>query len=240
MRHHLSRRQSLSLGVFGALGVFAAWSCGGDESSPTGGTGGTGGSGTGGGDTGGSAGSGGATGGTGGATGGTGGATGGTGGATGGTGGAGGTTGGAGGTTGGASGSGGSTGGASGSGGAGGGQDAGTAKDSGSNTGCGMAVVALVSQNHTTGPHVLTIPPEDVTAGADKIYNARGQSSHDHFVQLTAADFATLKAGGTVIKKSCNSTDHEFVLSCAPPSRTPTAPTCTDECGLTMTTLCPS
>jgi hypothetical protein len=102
-----------------------------------------------------------------------------------------------------------------------------------------MAVVALVSQNHAT-PHVLTIPPDDVTAGLEKIYNARGQATHDHFVQITATDFATLKAGGTVIKKSCNNTDHEFILSCAPPSRQPVAPTCSDECGGTMTTLCTS
>jgi hypothetical protein len=102
-----------------------------------------------------------------------------------------------------------------------------------------MAVVALISMNHPT-PHVLTIPPEDVTAAVDKVYNARGQANHDHFVQLTATDFATLKGGGTVIKKSCNSNDHEFVLSCAPPSRQPAVPACTDECGATMTTPCPS
>jgi hypothetical protein len=79
----------------------------------------------------------------------------------------------------------------------------------------------------------------DIMAGAEKIYNARGTATHDHFVQVTSADFTALKSGGTVIKRSCNGGDHEYVLTCATPTRQPTAPTCSDECGLTMTTLCP-
>ncbi|MET0594925.1 MAG: hypothetical protein ABW133_19655 [Polyangiaceae bacterium] len=242
MKRVLSRRQSLSLGFFG-LGALAAWSCGGEASSPagaggsagaSGGSGGSAGSGGASGGTGGASGSGGSTGGAGGATGGSGGATGGAGGATGGsggaTGGSGGATGGAGGATGGASGSGGA-------GGSGGGKDAGAGD--GGNAGCGMQLVALISMNHG---HALTVPTADVTAGVDKIYNARGTASHDHFVQVTAMDFMTLKAGGTVIKRSCNGGDHEYVISCVTPSRQPAAPTCNgtaDECGLTMGMLCP-
>ena len=157
--------------------------------------------------------------------------------------GSGGTTGGAGGATGGSGGATGGSGGASGSGGGGTGGSGGGSKDAGggdgSNTGCGMAVAALISMNHG---HALSIPPADVAAGAEKIYNAKGTASHDHFVQVTAMDFATLKAGGTVIKRSCNGGDHEYVLSCAPPSRQPAAPTCNgtaDECGLTVGMLCP-
>jgi hypothetical protein len=99
-----------------------------------------------------------------------------------------------------------------------------------------MAVVALISMNHG---HALSVAPADIVAGVEMIYSVMGTATHTHYVQITAADFATLKAGGTVIKKSCNSSDHEFVLSCAPPSRQPGAPTCTDECGAMMTNPCP-
>jgi hypothetical protein len=263
MRRQLSRRHSLSLGIFGGFGFLAASSCSG-EVSPTGSEGGAagaggatgnpdGGSGAGGGGgstggSGGSSGSGGSTGGSGGATGGSGGSggatggSGGTGGATGGSGGTGGATGGAsgsGGATGGSGGSAGSTGGAAGSGGAsgsGGGKDAGPGGDGSS--GCAAAIVANISMNHG---HALSIPAADVTAGVDKIYNARGTSAHDHFVQVTAADFMMLRSGATVIKKSCNGGDHEYALSCGTPTRQPGAPTCStsDECGLTMGMLCP-
>jgi len=99
-----------------------------------------------------------------------------------------------------------------------------------------MAVMALISMNHG---HALSVPPADVMAGVEKIYNTRGTASHDHFVRVTAEDFAMLKAGGTVIKRSCSGTDHEYVLSCTTPSRQPAAPTCSDECGGTMTNICP-
>ncbi|HMI89090.1 MAG TPA: hypothetical protein VK550_33660, partial [Polyangiaceae bacterium] len=170
------------------------------------------------------------------------GGSGGTGGATGGSGGTGGATGGSGGS-GGASGSGGSAGsgaagkgGSAGSGGAGGAKDAGPGGDSGGG-GCSMAMItALISGNHG---HTLAIPMADITAGVDKTYNARGTATHDHFVQLTATDFAALKTGGSIIKKSCNGTDHEFVISCGAPSRQPATPTCSDECGLMMGMVCP-
>jgi hypothetical protein len=99
-----------------------------------------------------------------------------------------------------------------------------------------MAVVAIISMNHN---HALSIPMADITAGVDKTYGAMGTATHNHFVQLTAADFAMLKAGGTVTKKSCNGGDHEYVFSCGTPSRQPAMPTCTDECGLMMGTICP-
>ena len=99
-----------------------------------------------------------------------------------------------------------------------------------------MAVVALISMNHG---HTLSVPPADVMAGVEKFYNARGTATHDHWVRVTADDFAMLKAGGTVTKRSCNSGDHEYVLSCAPPSRQPGAPTCSDECGAMMGNVCP-
>ena len=207
MKRDLSRRHTLSLGIFGTLGLLA--SCGGESSTTAGGTAGSGSDASGG-----SAGSGGSTGGSGGGAGATGGS------------------GGSGGATGGSGGSGGSTGGSSGSGGTGG---TGGSKDGGA--GCGMAVVALISGNHG---HALSVPPADVEAGAEKVYNTRGTANHDHYVRVTAQDFAALKTGGTVIKRSCNGGDHEYVLSCGTPSRQPAAPVCNeDECGLTMPTICP-
>lgn len=69
-----------------------------------------------------------------------------------------------------------------------------------------------MSQNHG---HTLTIPLADIMAGEEKDYVTGGTTSHCHIVTLTAADFATLRAGGEVRVVSCNNTDHEYALSCA-------------------------
>ena len=58
------------------------------------------------------------------------------------------------------------------------------------------------------------IPLADITAGAQKCYNAMGTAGHPHYVTLSAADFVTLRNGGNVTKYSCNGGDHQFVLSC--------------------------
>jgi hypothetical protein len=154
-------------------------------------------------------------------------------------------------STGGTSGSGGSagTGGTSGSGGGAGTGGSGgggspDARSGGAQEGgaaCAMVTVS-VSMNHTNGAHSLTIPSADVVAGALKVYNVRGMANHDHFIEVTAADFTTLKAGQTVTKFSCNGADHQFVLSCGTPPMG-VAPACGDAaamnmCGLTETTLC--
>ncbi|MET0592446.1 MAG: hypothetical protein ABW133_07095 [Polyangiaceae bacterium] len=101
---------------------------------------------------------------------------------------------------------------------------------------CSMTIIAVVSTNHG---HSLQIPPADVATGIEKIYNARGAATHDHFVLFTPADFQTLRAGGTVFKRSCNAGDHEFALACVALSRQPGAPMCSDECGLTEQAVCP-
>jgi hypothetical protein len=73
-------------------------------------------------------------------------------------------------------------------------------------------VTAAISANHG---HALSIPMADITAGAQKCYSAQGTADHAHYVTVTAADFAMLAGGGTVIKFSCNGGDHQYVLSCA-------------------------
>ncbi len=127
------------------------------------------------------------TGGTGGATGGSGGATGGTGGATGGSGGA---TGGSGGATGG---SGGATGGAGGA--------------------PPMGCAETIGTNHG---HTLEVTQDDVTAGVDKTYDIQGSSMHAHMVTITAADFANLAGGGTVMVTSTTGAahTHQITVTC--------------------------
>ena len=52
-------------------------------------------------------------------------------------------------------------------------------------------------------------------------------------VTLTADDFATLRAGGTVVKFSCNGGDHEYVLNCSGGAEQPGDPAkqCADDPG---------
>lgn len=130
------------------------------------------------------------------------------------TGGTGGTaTGGSGGTaTGGASGSGTggtATGGAAGSGG-------------GTSNACTADLTAEIFDNHD---HELHIPLADIEAGVEKTYDTTGSATHCHTVTLTAADFATLKSGGSVTKHSCINTNHQYVLGCVNPPA-PSDPDC--------------
>ena len=119
------------------------------------------------------------------------------------------------GTGGDASGGGGANAGGSGTGGAGGGGAA-----------CTAMITAAISANHG---HSLEIPLADIEAGVDMTYSAQGTAMHCHEVTLTAADFATLKAGGSVTKHSCNGGDHEYVISCAPGAPQPGTPDCSQD-----------
>lgn len=105
---------------------------------------------------------------------------------------------------------------------------------------CMDAIEAEISLNHEA-PHALSVPMADIMAGLTKVYNAQGASSHPHYVELTAEDFATLRAGGTVKKVSCNGGDHEYVLSCGTATETAGNPMCdmADNCAGTMNMLCP-
>jgi hypothetical protein len=114
----------------------------------------------------------------------------------------------------GGSGQGGSGQGGTGQGGAGGGGDL-----------CTAMVTADISLNHAQ-PHVLEIPLADIMAGAEKTYDTTGPATHCHRVTVTAADFDTLKSGGSVTLVSCNGGDHEYVLSCVAGAPAPEDPMC--------------
>ncbi len=133
-------------------------------------------------------------------------------------------------------GQGGAQGGTAGGAGSGGGGQGGSA--GGGDDACTGEIEAEISMNHN---HALTVPMADIMAGVAKIYDAQGTANHPHYVELTADDFATLRAGGTVKKVSCSGGDHEYVLSCGTASETAGNPMCmmSDNCGGTMQNLCP-
>ena len=108
---------------------------------------------------------------------------------------------------------------------------------SGGGSMCTKDITAQISMNHG---HTLIVPLADVKVGAAKIYNARGTATHDHFVQVTDADFLVLLTGGTIKKVACNGGDHEFVLSCGTATEQAGKPTCADDtCASSMSMLCP-
>lgn len=98
---------------------------------------------------------------------------------------------------------------------------------SGTGTGPGACTVALMvkGSNYGTDPHDVLVPFDDIVAGVAKKYKSTGVS-HTHEITLTAADFTALRAGEIVKKYTCftntQSTDHEWVFSCADPSVKPT------------------
>ncbi|HVY30923.1 MAG TPA: hypothetical protein VHB79_30395 [Polyangiaceae bacterium] len=108
---------------------------------------------------------------------------------------------------------------------------------------CGTQMKVTISANHG---HVLNVTAEDVMAGVTKVYDTKGASMHEHWIQLTAADFAKLKAGGTVHKLSCNDGhEHEYIVNCVgneKPDTTSGAPGFCDadhKCAGSMDMVCP-
>jgi hypothetical protein len=82
------------------------------------------------------------------------------------------------------------------------GVDGSVAVDSGTDAGPACTTGAhdtLISGNHG---HVLTVPMADVTAAADATYAIMGGAPHNHDVTLTAADFAQLALGNSVMVTS--------------------------------------
>ncbi len=68
----------------------------------------------------------------------------------------------------------------------------------------------------------------DIEAGITKAIETTNSFGHTHFVELTAEDFAALKLGQPVTKKSCDGGDHEYVIGCGQTSE-PELPTCNNE-----------
>ena len=69
----------------------------------------------------------------------------------------------------------------------------------------------------TNHGHTLTVPKEDVMAGAAKTYQIQGTSPHPHSVMVTAAMFTMLQNNQMVMVTS--STDamhsHQVTITCA-------------------------
>lgn len=74
--------------------------------------------------------------------------------------------------------------------------------------------VATIGTNHG---HTMTVPKEDVTAGADKTYQIQGSSGHPHSVAITAAMFTMLQ-NNTAVTATSSSDDghtHSVTIVCA-------------------------
>ena len=73
--------------------------------------------------------------------------------------------------------------------------------------------VAMIAENHIHSPHKLVVTSADVAAGVEKTYDIMGTAGHTHMVTITAADFAMLKAGGTIMETSTVDLCHSHVIT---------------------------
>lgn len=73
---------------------------------------------------------------------------------------------------------------------------------------------ATIGTNHG---HVMMVSKADVDAGAAKTYDITGTGGHAHSVTISAANFASLAAGGTLTITSTSGLahSHEVVVMCA-------------------------
>ena len=79
---------------------------------------------------------------------------------------------------------------------------------------CDGATSSVISVNHG---HSLSVPREDVLAGETRTYSIKGTSSHPHDVTITAAQFAQIRAGGsvTITSTSVGMHTHAVTVVCA-------------------------
>ncbi|MEO7097325.1 MAG: hypothetical protein ABI175_28950, partial [Polyangiales bacterium] len=72
---------------------------------------------------------------------------------------------------------------------------------------------ATIGSNHG---HTLVVTKAEVTAAVAKSYDIMGTATHTHTVMVSAANFVTLAAGGTVTITSSNAGHtHDVVVMCA-------------------------
>lgn len=69
---------------------------------------------------------------------------------------------------------------------------------------------ATIGSNHG---HVIMVTTAEANAGVDKTYQIQGTSTHPHTVMITAANFATLRAAGTVIVTSSTNASHSHSVT---------------------------
>jgi hypothetical protein len=73
---------------------------------------------------------------------------------------------------------------------------------------------ASIEANHG---HSLVVSPDDVTQAVDKTYDIQGSAAHSHSVTITAADFADLSQGQSLVVTSTETSlhSHTITVSCA-------------------------
>lgn len=79
--------------------------------------------------------------------------------------------------------------------------------DPGMSTCATLGPVVVIVDNHlpTGGDHELVVPPADVVAGLEKVYDIRGDNvGHTHTVTVTAVHFRSLQDGDPVSITSSN------------------------------------
>jgi hypothetical protein len=94
-----------------------------------------------------------------------------------------------------------------------GGNSSGGSPASGGGGGAGLACTSDISLNHG---HELAVSQADVDAGVDKTYDIMGASAHAHSVVVTAADFATIAANGsvTIASSMTEAHTHDVTVTC--------------------------
>jgi len=68
----------------------------------------------------------------------------------------------------------------------------------------------VIGGNHG---HVMMVTMADVTAMANKTYNIMGTALHDHTVNITQAQYAQLKANGTISVESSSDGTHTHTIT---------------------------
>lgn len=84
-----------------------------------------------------------------------------------------------------------------------------------SSSGClANGTTVTIGANHG---HVLVVAKADVMAGADRTYHIQGTATHDHTVELTAAQFADLQQNQAIMTTSSTDLAHEhpIMVACA-------------------------
>jgi len=95
-----------------------------------------------------------------------------------------------------------------------GGNSGGTGDSSGGNACDAHEPMEDIATNHPAGSqHTLAVTAAEVAAGADKTYSIKGLSAHDHSITITAAMFAKLESGMSIMTTSTSSVGHTHVVS---------------------------
>jgi len=98
--------------------------------------------------------------------------------------------------------------------------DTGPTPDGGGSSSCSNLTFEMGDAHPAGFRHNLVIGLADVTAGVDKTYDIQGESPQPHTLVVTAAHFATLAGGGSVVIDSTEDMgidlhDHAVTIHCS-------------------------